>query len=363
MGLDALNQGPVTPAALFEWLRAGEWPRLQQHFANHAPASADEFAARGLLRMRGGAPRRTEALADLRQAAALAPDHFFHAVNLAQALIDSGQPAQALDAARQVLERAPAFVPALEKRCLALCGCARWDEALDAFATLSNQSTAQGPALTPALQSAGASLATLWWRPIPVGGALLRLPHEADHDTIARWLADDAFMARYHRFEPTTGTAARDYIARAQRPPTETRRREWVVQAPDGRLAGFAAIVDIDPGHRRGELLIGIPAANTIPALALKASVAAMDFAFGTLRLDKLVSHVYGDNPVAQANTLHLGFWQEGRLREHLRFGEQAIDLIVNGMLAREHAQHPKLKRLRDRWLLAERSQSTSPSL
>ena len=352
--MDALNRGPVAPAALFEWLRAGEWPRLQQYFAAHAPASADEFAARGLLRMRGGAPQRTEALADLRQAAALAPDHLFHAVNLAQALIDSGQAAQALDAARQVLDRAPGFVPALEKRCLALCGCARWDEALDAFATLSNQSTAQGPALTPALQGAGAGLSTRWWRPIPVGGALLRLPREEDHDTIARWLADDAFMARYHRFEPTTGTAARDYIARAQRPPTETRRREWVVQAADGRLAGFAAIVDIDLGHRRGELLVGIPDAGNAPALALKASVAAMAFAFDNLRLDRLVSHVYGDNPVAQANTLHLGFQQEGRLRDHLRFGEQAIDLLVNGLLAREHAQHPQLNRLRKRWLQSD---------
>lgn len=360
--MDALNRGPVTPSGLFEWLRAGEWARLQQHFAAHAPASADEFVVRGLLRMRGGASQRSDALADLRQAAALAPDNLFHAVNLAQALIDSGQAAEALRTAEQVLHRAPGFSPGLEKHCLALCGCERWDEALNAFAALAKHSAAQGPALTPALQSAGTALTTLWWRPIPVGGALLRVPREEDHDTIARWLADDAFMARYHRFEPTTGTAARDYIARAQRPPTETRRREWVVQAGDGRLAGFAAIVDIDLGHRRGELLIGIPAADTAPALALKASVAAMAFAFDNLRLGKLVSHVYGDNPVAQANTLHLGFQPEGRLREQLRFGEHAIDLLVNGLLAREHAQHPQLKRLRERWLRAQVARSTSAS-
>ena len=123
------------------------------------------------------------------------------------------------------------------------------------------------------------------------------------------------------------------------------------MQASDGRLAGFAAIVDIDLGHRRGELLVGIPGAGTAPALALKASVAAMAFAFENLQLDRLVSHVYGDNPAAQANTLHLGFQPEGRLREQLRFGNQAIDLMVNGLLAREHAQHPQLKRLRERWL------------
>lgn len=349
--MDGLNRGAVTPAALFDWLRAGEWSRLQRHFAEHAPAGADEFAVRGLLRMRGGATQRADALADLQQAATLAPDHLFHAVNLAQALIDSGHAAAALRTAEQVLQRAPGFLPGLEKHCLALCGCARWDEALDAFAVLAKQSAAQGTALTPALQSAGTALATGWWRPIAVGGALLRLPRDEDHDTIAGWLADGAFMARYHRFEPTSGGAARDYIARAQRPPTETRRREWVVQAGDGRLAGFAAIVDIDLGHRRGELLVGIPDPGNAPALALKASVAAMAFAFDNLRLDKLVSHVYGDNPAAQANTLHLGFQAEGRLREQLRFGDQAIDLFVNGLLAREHAQQAHLKRLRDRWL------------
>jgi diamine N-acetyltransferase len=360
--LDALNQGRVAQAGLFDWLRAGEWSRLQQHFNEHAPAGADEFAARGLLRMRGDAQQRVAAVADLRQAAALAPDNLFHAVNLAQALIDSGLAGEALQAADQVLKRAPGFVPALEKRCLALCAGAGWDEALVAFTSLAQQTAAQGPALTPALKAAGATLATGWWRPIPVGGALLRLPRAEDHDTIARWLANDAFMARYHRFEPTKGPAARDYIARAQRPHTETRRREWVVQDKDGRLAGFAAIVDIDPGHRRGELLIGIPAAANAPSLALKASVAAMNFAFGALRLDKLVSHVYGDNPEAQANTLHLGFQPEGRLREHLRFGDQAVDLLVNGLLAREHAQHPQLSRLRQRWLLAAAPQGTSPS-
>lgn len=356
-GLDALNRGRAAQAGLHEWLRAGEWARLQQHFAAYPPAGADEFAIRGLLRMRAGVAQRDDALADLRQAASLAPDNLFHAVNLAQALIDSGQAAEALRTAEQVLHRAPGFFPGLEKHFLALCGCTRWDDALEAFTTLAQQSAAHGPGLTPALQAAGASLASRWWRPIPVGGALLRLPREEDHDTIARWLADDAFMARYHRFEPTTGTAARDYIARAQRPPTETRRREWVVQAADGRLAGFAAIVDIDPGHRRGELLIGVPGASTAPALALKASVGAMAFAFDNLRLDRLVSHVYGDNPVAQANTLHLGFQPEGRLREHLRFGDQAVDLIVNGMLAREHALHVPLKRLRKRWLRTESGQ------
>jgi diamine N-acetyltransferase len=357
--LDALNRGRAAQAGLHEWLRAGEWAQLQQHFAAYPPAGADEFAIRGLLRMRGGVAQRHDALADLRQAAALAPDNLFHAVNLAQALIDSGQAAEALRAAEQVLQRAPGFFPGHEKHCLALCGCARWDEALDAFTALAKHAAAQGLALTPALQTGGTALATHWWRPIPVGGALLRLPRDEDHDTIARWLTDDAFMARYHRFEPTTGTAARDYIARAQRPPTETRRREWVVQAPDGRLAGFAAIVDIDLGHRRGELLVGIPDAVNAPALALKASVAAMDFAFGKLCLGKLVSHVYGDNPVAQANTLHLGFQAEGRLREQLRFGDQAIDLFVNGLLAREHDGHPQLQRLRQRWLVSTAAGAT----
>ena len=119
----------------------------------------------------------------------------------------------------------------------------------------------------------------------------------------------------------------------------------------DERGFPVAAVVDIDSGHRRGELLIGVLAADVASSLALKAAIAAMAFSFGPLRLDRLVSHVYGDNPGAQGNTVHLGFREEGRLRHHLRFNDQPIDLIVNGLLAQEHAESMPLRRLRDRWL------------
>lgn len=354
-GLNNLNEHPGAQGGhLAHWLRTGDWTRLQQHFDRHAPTVAEDYAARGLLRLRAGPRQGSDALADLKQAAALEPRNLFHLANLAQALIDLGQADEGLQAAEQALRQADAFVPALEKRCLALMACSHWDEAHDAFTSLARQADLQRITLSPRMQATGAVLASRWWRPIAVGGAVLRLPCDDDHDAIARWLADAAFMARYHRFEPVAGRAARNYIARAQRPPTETRRREWIIQDRHGEPAGFAAVVDIDLGHRRGELLIGLPAADAASALALKASIGAMAFAFGALRLDKLVSHVYGDNPNAQANTLHLGFREEGRLRNHLRFGDQPIDLVVNGLLAHEHAGSTSLRRLRDRWLTAD---------
>lgn len=351
--MNGSNLGHGARPPLGQWLRAGDWQRLDQHFARQQPILAEDHAARGLMRLHtAGTPEQlSDALSDLRQAAALEPRNPLHALNLAQALIDTGQPAEALRTTEDILRRAAGFVPALEKRCLALNACSRWDDALEAFVTLAGEATAQGLALTPAVQAAGAALESRWWRPIPAGGAALRLPREDDHDAIARWLADDAFMARYHRFEPRTGQAARQHVARAQRPPHETRRREWIVQDRHGRAAGFAALVDIDASHRRAELLVGLPEADAASSLALKASVAAMAFAFERLHVDKLVSHVYGDNPLAQANTVHLGFTPEGRLREHLRIGDQRVDLLVNGLLARDHAQHPRLARLRARWL------------
>jgi RimJ/RimL family protein N-acetyltransferase len=352
----AIDNGDSAPRAapteLQSWLRAGDWPRLHAHFARQEPRSADEFAARALLLARAERSPQRDArlLADWRRAAELAPGQPLHQVNLAQALIDCAQPGAALEVAERVCAQAPQLLPAVEKRVLALHAGGRWADARSALAVLEQRAARERITLPGTLRFLGAELASAWWEPIRAGGTQLRLPRPADRAFIASTLADAAFMRRYHRFEPTDGAAADAYIARAQRPPLQTRRREWIVQDRDGRPAGLAAIVDLDAGHRRGELLLGLPG-NPAPAIALQAALAAMVFGFERLGLHKLVSHVYGDNPAAQANTLHLGFRAEGLLIEHLALGDQRLDLHVNGLLAREFAADARLQRLRRRWI------------
>jgi RimJ/RimL family protein N-acetyltransferase len=97
-------------------------------------------------------------------------------------------------------------------------------------------------------------------------------------------------------------------------------------------------------------LLIGVPEPRAGESLALKASIAAIAFAFEQLGLDKLVSYVYGDNPVARANTLHLGFQSEGLLRSHLKEGDSRLDLHVSGLLRTEFNADSRMQRVRSRW-------------
>jgi diamine N-acetyltransferase len=156
-------------------------------------------------------------------------------------------------------------------------------------------------------------------------------------------------MTRFHRFQPADDAAIDQFIQRSDSRPRLNRRLDWIVH--DGPEAiGLASLVDLDHEQRRAELLVGFPRAEGRPAAALKASLAAMQFAFGALKLNRLISYVYGDNPASQANTLHLGLRQEGLLREHLRVDGVALDLHVNGLLAREYFADARLQRLLQRW-------------
>ncbi|NRF70351.1 GNAT family N-acetyltransferase [Aquincola sp. S2] len=337
------------------WLQRGDWPRLQAHFGEREPSTALEYAAHALLltRAQRTPERGARIVADWRHACRLQPGNLLHFVNLAQALIDAGESAEACTLAAGLVRRAPQAYPALEKLCLALQAAGRWSEAADAGDRAAQLAATAGAGLPEPMQAARAALASRWWEPQPIGGATLRLPLSDDLPFVRTAFNDTAFMPRFHRYQRGEEPAVREFVERAQRPPRETRRRDWIVVDRAGRAAGLVSIVDIDFLNRRGELLVGVPDTDYrsgAEALALKASIGAIAFAFDRLQLDKLVSYVYGDNPVAQANTLHLGFTREGLLRSHLADGDQRIDLHVNGLLRSEFDADARLQRMRRRW-------------
>jgi RimJ/RimL family protein N-acetyltransferase len=57
-----------------------------------------------------------------------------------------------------------------------------------------------------------------------------------------------------------------------------------------------------------------------------------LHFAFFRIRLHKLYSYVYEDNPEAAQATLRLGFKEEGRLRDHFRFEQGYVSVTVFGL-------------------------------
>ena len=346
------HEKAAAPADLQAWLRAGDWSSLHAYFSRYAPASADEFVARALLLTRAERTRERTAqiLADWRQACALQPANLLHAVNLAQALLDAQQPDEAVQLTSRLVQRAPHSYPAAEKHALALHACGRGHDAAAAGAQAAHAAAAAGITPSETTRAVYADLALPWWQPLPIGGATLRLPIPEDEAFLRALFNDPAFMRRFHRYQRGDDRALRDFIDRGRRPPREARRRDWIVLDRRGNAAGLAAIVDVDLMNQRGELLIGVREPRAGESLALKASIAAIAFAFEQLGLEKLVSYVYGDNPVARANTLHLGFRDEGLLRSHLKEGDGRLDMHVSGLLRTEFEADSRMQRLRSRW-------------
>lgn len=331
------------------WLQAGAWDRLQRHFAAVAPASAEAFEARALTTMalRPGPDGARLAVADLRQACTLQPGNVLTAANLMQALIDSGDTAQALQLTADAMRQAPNLPPLAEKHAWALLAACRWDEARRAVQHAIG--LAPPGAAAPALVALAEELRCRWWQPQSMGGITLRLPTEIDRDFVARCFADRAFVTRYRRSQTADEAAVSSFLALARRRPRQSARIDWVV-CRGAEPLGLASVSDLEFNNRRGELLVGLLAPDARTPVGLKASLAVMDFAFNRFGLHKLVSYVYGDNPEAQANTLHLGLRAEGLLRAHLLTADGALDLHVNGLLADEFHADARLQRLLARW-------------
>ena len=351
MAGSAASADPVAVSALRSWLQARDWDRLQRHFAAVAPATADDFEARALLTMalQPGPDGARRALADLRQACALQPGNVLAAANLMQALIDAGDAVQALRLTTDAMRQAPHIQPLAEKHAWALVALARWDEAQAAAAHALGVARAASATPAPALAALADELRGGWWRPLALGGVTLRLPADADQAFVAQCFGSPAFIARYRRFQATDAAAVGGFIDLARRRPRQTGRIDWIV-CQGAQPLGLASLSDLDFKHRRGELLVGLLDPDARAPVGLKASLAVMDCAFNGFGLRKLVSYVYGDNPAAQANTLHLGLRQEGLLRAQLLTAEGPLDLYVNGLLADEFHADARLQRLLARW-------------
>lgn len=181
--------------------------------------------------------------------------------------------------------------------------------------------------------------------------SLVRL-HVAYIDFIYATYQNDAFMALYRLAQDRTRTKAQvqeSVLEEQDLLPHSLKRIEWVIlDTRQGQRTpiGLAALADYQPGHQRAELLLGLVDPKMRHGSAsLEASLLVLDFAFNQVGLHKLVSLVYGYNKNAQRNTLHLGFQQEGVLREHLFTRDGPIDLVQNGLLLAEFRQNQLLRR------------------
>ena len=118
--------------------------------------------------------------------------------------------------------------------------------------------------------------------------------------------------------------------------------------------AGFASLSAIDAAQSQAEFMLGIVEQEQIKTgIALEASLLVLDYAFNHEGLHKLCSFVYGNNPLAQKNTLALGFKNDGVLEKHLQLQTSLdfLDVYQNSLLQEQFRNNRRLSRLSSRLL------------
>lgn len=182
-----------------------------------------------------------------------------------------------------------------------------------------------------------------WHQPVHGHQVDFVRPQPAHREFLLSLLSDDAFVRTFNPYQGPAEQATQAYIERTFKHSDELRQLDWVILNKAGEPIGLASIADLVPQSRRGEILIGLSSRRLSVLYAWEASLLLMAVAFLHLRLNKLVSHVLGDNQTAQRATLALGFRQEGYQRQHIwRPGaDQPSDFFINGLLREDFLEDP----------------------
>jgi len=184
-------------------------------------------------------------------------------------------------------------------------------------------------------------------------------------DFIYTCYKDNEFMNLYRLAQDrklTKSEINERLVAEQNKLPQELKRIEWVIIKHNEHQQipiGLAALADYQGNHRRAEFLLGIQDERYRKGLlSIEASLLVLDFAFNKAGLHKVVSFVYGYNKHAQKNTIHLGFFQEGVLKDHIYCNNEFVDLFQNAMFKADFSNNNLLKKLSLRLLGCDVTQS-----
>jgi RimJ/RimL family protein N-acetyltransferase len=111
----------------------------------------------------------------------------------------------------------------------------------------------------------------------------------------------------------------------------------WVIEAPDGQIAGSISTHDCD--RRTGTFSYGVSIRRTYQrkGYASDAIRIVMRYFFAELRYQKCTICVHAHNPASIRLHEHLGFQLEGRLRRMVYTDGEFFDELVFGMTAEEN--------------------------
>jgi len=195
----------------------------------------------------------------------------------------------------------------------------------------------------------------IWWAEVKAGICQLSRRSSKDLDFVRQIWAQKDFIYSFHRHannlpndsDKLAQLLDKEYLALV----SESHAIHWIVKDMHGKPWGLLSITGISLIHKRAEVLLGILDGAPI-GLSTAAMLMLFQFYFKAIKFNKLLSFVYEDNPHSLKCTLHLGFKEEGHLRNHVidPLSSQFVNLIQTGLLA-EDAFTEGNKRLMNRLL------------
>jgi RimJ/RimL family protein N-acetyltransferase len=195
----------------------------------------------------------------------------------------------------------------------------------------------------------------MFWSEIAAGNCMLTRRNGADVKFVRELWDNKKFIRSFHPLAaPLPQSDARlteilqnEYSSLV----LDSKALHWVVRDRNRKPWGLLSLTDIALRHRRAEVLLGV-LPNAPYGLAPAAMLVLFQFYFNALKFNKLYSLIFDDNSHSLKGTLHLGFKQEGHLRQEVidpATGKPA-DLIRTGLL-REEAFSAANKKLMERLL------------
>jgi RimJ/RimL family protein N-acetyltransferase len=163
----------------------------------------------------------------------------------------------------------------------------------------------------------------------------------ADAETVAALAGDRAIAATTlsipHPYAPAD---AEDWIATH---PADYRKGcavSYAITLPEGSLCGSVGL-GLSPEHNFAELGYWIGRPFWGNGYATEAAVALVDFAFGSLGLNRINSTHFSDNPASGRVMQKLGMVQEGYRARYTRKWGVYRDIVLYGLLREDWLRSP----------------------
>jgi RimJ/RimL family protein N-acetyltransferase len=177
-------------------------------------------------------------------------------------------------------------------------------------------------------------------RPLPIlrsKRVYLRAPERDDIDLFVRWFSDAEVIRFLTARIPMARASEEGWFERMIEAQGKDHFFFVIAQRSDDRAIGNCALFDVSGFDGKAEVGITIgEKALWSTGLGTEALEALVDFAFGSLRLERVALSLYDYNPRARRSYEKAGFTLEGTLRRaHFRDGEYH-DILVMSILRDE---------------------------